>query len=218
MVQNLPEFDEHEALKKEWAIRRITLKNLLKYLRRKHHKRSILEVGCGNGWLSHQLASSLNVEVVGLDVNETELMQGARVFKDDRNLSFLSADVFTADFKKDGFDIIVLASSIQYFPSLSQLIQRLLDLLKPSGEIYILDSPLYSSLMECQEAEERSRNYFNTRGVPEMSGHYFHHCVLELKKFNHEILFTPNSLISVFRRKFLRASESIFPWILIKHS
>src|SRR6185369_492378 len=95
VVRNLPDFSEQSTLKKEWDIRKITVRKLIKYLEKKNEKLSILELGCGNGWLSHQLAASLNAEVFGVDVNETELLQGARIFKDDQNLSFLCADIFS---------------------------------------------------------------------------------------------------------------------------
>jgi 2-polyprenyl-3-methyl-5-hydroxy-6-metoxy-1,4-benzoquinol methylase len=215
-VQYLPEFEGPRDLKKEWAIRKITLKKLIKYFDKKKCKLLILELGCGNGWLSHQLASSLNTEFLGLDVNETELLQGASLFKNHQNLSFMCADVFTAELAKSTFDIILLASSIQYFSNLKQLMHRLEELLKPSGEIHIADSPLYNSLVEIQEAQKRSHEYFNSQSVPEMANNYFHHSLSELKSFNHRILFKPNSLISIFKRKILRIPESIFPWIVIK--
>jgi len=217
VVRTLPEFNEPGDLKKEWDIRKITLIKLLNAFNKKKNKLSILELGCGNGWLSHHLASSLNAEVLGLDINETELLQGASLFKDYQNLSFMSADIFTVDIKKETFDVILLASSIQYFPSLTQLIRSLLELLKPSGEIHIVDSPLYNSSIELQEAKKRSRTYFSVQGVPEMGNNYFHHTLSELKNFNHRILFKPYSLISIFKRKFFRTPQSIFPWILIKH-
>jgi len=217
VVRNLPEFDKPGPLKKEWAIRKITLKKFFEYLRKKENS-FILELGCGNGWLSHQLATLLKVEVVGLDVNETELLQGASLFKDNQNLSFMYADVFTTGIEKETFDVILLASSIQYFPNLMQLIERLLELLNPSGEIHIVDSPMYRSSVESLEAKKRSHNYFSSQGVPEMANNYFHHTLPELKKINHKVLFNPNSLISIFKRKILRTPQSGFPWIMIKHS
>jgi ubiquinone/menaquinone biosynthesis C-methylase UbiE len=217
VVRNLPNFDECGLLKEEWLIRKVTLEKLIRHFKKKEKNSLILELGCGNGWLAHQLASSLNAEILGLDINETELLQGATLFKDLQNLSFMRGDVFTADIKKETFDVILLASSIQYFPDLVQLIQRLLELLKPSGEIHIVDSPIYASAAESHEAKSRSHKYFRARGVPEMANNYFHHTLPELKNFKQQILFNPNSLISIFKRKTLRTPRSIFPWILIKH-
>ncbi|HEV8514544.1 MAG TPA: class I SAM-dependent methyltransferase, partial [Cyclobacteriaceae bacterium] len=160
VVRNLPEFNKPDSLKDEWAIRKITLKKVTKYLEKKNSKLSILELGCGNGWLSHQLAKSLNAEILGVDVNETELLQGARIFKDYPNLSFLCADIFSADLEKKTFDIILLSSSIQYFADLTLLMNRLLELTKHTGEIHIVDSPIYNSSNESHLAQLRSRDYF----------------------------------------------------------
>jgi ubiquinone/menaquinone biosynthesis C-methylase UbiE len=216
VLLKLPDFDGSDPLKKEWTIRKITLNKLINYFNKKHHKQLILELGCGNGWLAHQLASSVNSEVVALDKNETELLQGARLFSGSQNLSFVYADVFTADIKKGTFDIILLASSVQYFSHLKQLVEKLLPLLNPYGEIHIVDSPIYKSLTHSLEAQKRSHNYFNAQGVPEMANNYFHHELTELKNFKHAILFNPNSLISIFKRKLLRIPQSSFPWIMIK--
>ena len=218
VVRNLPDLEEPGSLNVEWLIRKVTVKNLVRYFKKKKDKLMILELGCGNGWLAHQLASSLNAEILGLDINETELLQGAALFKNLQNLSFMRADVFTAAIKKETFDVILLASSLQYFPNLMELIQRLLELLKPSGEIHIVDSPIYASTVESREAKNRSHKYFRAKGVPAMANNYFHHTLPELKSFKHRILFNPNSLISIFKRKTLRIPQSIFPWILIKHS
>jgi len=216
VVRNLPEFNEDVSLKEEWAIRKNTLKKLIKYLEKKNEKLLILELGCGNGWLSHNLAKSLTAEILGVDVNEAELLQGATIFKNYQNLSFLYADIFSADLKNETFDVILLASSIQYFPDLSQLVNRLLELTKPSGEIHFADTPIYSSREESQQAQKRSRDYFVSQGVPEMISKYFHHHYDELRSFNHRILFDPNSLISILKRRILRSPQPVFPWVLIK--
>jgi 2-polyprenyl-3-methyl-5-hydroxy-6-metoxy-1,4-benzoquinol methylase len=218
VVQNLPEFNEPGPLKNEWSVRKMSLRRLIRRFKKKQHKLLILELGCGNGWLSHQLASSLNAEVLGLDINEAELLQGATLFRDNKNLSFMCADVFTTAFKNETFDVILLASSLQYFPNIEQLICRLLELLNPWGEIHIVDSPIYNSWIESQEAKKRSNDHFSLQGVPEMANNYFHHTLAELANFSPQILSKPKFLISLFKRKILRTPQSPFPWILVKHS
>ncbi len=218
VVRNLPAIAESHALRKEWLIRKITMKKLVEHFKKRNYKTLILELGCGNGWLCHHLAISLNAEILGLDINETELLQGAKLFGATQNLSFICADVFTVDLKSQSFDFILLASSIQYFSNLKRLISRVLELLKPSGEIHIVDSPIYTSTIKANEAKARSLDYFNSRGVPEMANNYFHHLMVDLKSFNHQVLFMPHSLVSLFKRKILRIPQGIFPWILIKHN
>ena len=40
----------------------------------------ILDVGCGNGWFSGQLAAIASAKVYALDLNRMELEQAARIF------------------------------------------------------------------------------------------------------------------------------------------
>jgi SAM-dependent methyltransferase len=216
VVRSLPDFDGPLSLRKEWVIRKATMNKLIKYFRREESRKLILELGSGNGWLSHQLALSLHAEVLGMDVNETELLQGATLFRGTQNLLFMCADIFTATIRRETFDIILLASSIQYFPHFGKLIDRLLELLTPSGEIHIVDSPIYASRTESQKAKKRSHDYFSALRVPAMAENYFHHTFLELKSFNCRILSNPDSLDSLFKRKILGQPQSFFPWVMIK--
>ena len=217
IVKRLPEIPAAHSLKHEWLIRKISLEKLIHHLKHKDHCNSILEVGCGNGWLSHQLATSLNSDTCALDVNETELRQGARIFSSCEKLSFLYADIFTVDLSSQVFDSIILASSVQYFTDLKSLIFRLFKLLRNGGEIHILDSPLYPSADAAQEAQKRSEVYFEALGFTELKNTYFHHTIHEIHDFSFKLLFNPNSFVSRINRKVLKIPQPVFPWIVIKH-
>lgn len=86
IVANLPEISRDHSQYFEWAVRKKSLHQLVNYLQKKKPN-SILEIGCGNGWLSHQLAKLLPAEICAVDVNETELRQAAYLFKTYENLS-----------------------------------------------------------------------------------------------------------------------------------
>ena len=53
----LPDVDEDHVHKKEWQIRKVSAEKLVQYLKHKKRPLKILEVGCGNGWLSCQLST-----------------------------------------------------------------------------------------------------------------------------------------------------------------
>jgi ubiquinone/menaquinone biosynthesis C-methylase UbiE len=217
VVRQLPNIKGDHPFKMEWDARGATLKELIKRLASVHPLRYILEIGCGNGWLSYNLAASLNVEICAIDVNEMELLQGARVFVDVQNLSFIYADIFSQTLETQKFDAVILGSSVQYFHDLRKLISKIFQTLRPSGQIYIVDSPFYSSSVETTAAKKRSVEHFTNLGVPEMSKHYFHHTFDELGNFNFSILYNPRSFVSLFKRKVLKAPLSIFPIICIPH-
>jgi ubiquinone/menaquinone biosynthesis C-methylase UbiE len=212
----LPEIKDPASLKNEWFLRKASLKKLVELLAHQNKKLIILELGCGNGWLSHQLSAALHAEICGMDVNELELHQAARVFGDTKDLSFVYGDIFAANFKNLQFDTIILASSIQYFPNLKLLIERLLTLLTTAGEILIIDSPLYPSIADVNEARKRSHQYFQSVGFPEMSERYFHHTLGDLKTFTHTMAYDPSSIKALFKRNILRQKLPVFPHIKIR--
>ncbi len=212
MVANLPSVQASDPLSKEWRARTGSLNRLKQYLRGLHRPLKILEVGCGNGWLSRRLSEMGGVRVCGLDRNHVELSQGARLFGRN-NLTFLNADIFRAPFHAGAFDVIVLASSIQYFPDLNALIQGLRNLLDGVGQIHILDTPLYDRA-EVEAARERTLRYYSDLGFPEMARHYHHHTYEELEKYSPRWLYRPQSFEARIDRVLGRPS-SPFAWLCI---
>src|SRR5258708_27950991 len=155
LAMDLPKIPINHPLKTEWLIRKNSADRLVHYLGRRKNCKSVMEVGCGNGWLTNRLARQLQVEICGVDINETELKQAARLFGDHPNVSFLYSDILAPPFDVR-FDAIILASCIQYFPDLKSLIRQLLALTGKNGEIHILDSPIYNERKTALAAQERS--------------------------------------------------------------
>ena len=195
----LPSVSSQHLYFKEWKLRGYSFKKLVQYLKNKNRLLNILEVGCGNGWLSAGLAATVPGTITGIDINSSELEQAKRVFGEKENLKFLQGDIQNQFLPDNFFDIIVFAASVQYFPSLKRIIQTAQQHLHPVGEIHILDSPFYKR-SELEGAKDRTRKHYSSLGFSEMSSYYFHHCIDELKNFKYEILYNPDSLFNKFRR------------------
>jgi SAM-dependent methyltransferase len=194
---------------KEWNLRAKTLRRFQVYLDKNFGNKplKILDLGCGNGWMAHHLAVHPARQVRAADVNGPELQQGARLFGRE-NLIFWQVDILKDKLPENDFDLIVLAASVQYFPDLRALIHVLKTCLKPGGEIHLLDSPFYADEAARIAARERSRQYYQGVGIPEMAQHYYHHTWPELRAFgaenlNHSLI---NKLFCRFR----------FPWVRIR--
>jgi SAM-dependent methyltransferase len=142
-LAGLPFIDKKHPHAADWRHRRASCRRLIAYLTEKKKAAGILEVGCGNGWLSHQLSMVPGSRIVGLDPNLIELKQAARVFHGKPNLKFIYGDFYSTVLQDLSFDIIVFAAAVQHFPSLSGLIKEALPYLRPRGEVHILDSCLY---------------------------------------------------------------------------
>src|SRR5450755_2113584 len=154
-VSHLPDISPEHLHYREWKIRKKSSLKLISYLASKKKRLQILEVGCGNGWLSHALAAIPGANVIGLDINFTELQQAANVFNDDRNLKFVYGDIYSGVLLETIFDIIIFPASVQYFNSFKKILGFCMEQIQPSGEIHILDSPFYRST-EIAAAEKRS--------------------------------------------------------------
>nr|MDQ3007726.1 class I SAM-dependent methyltransferase [Chloroflexota bacterium] len=79
-VARLPVTSARHRLAAEWRARTKSASRLTRYLSARPRQLSILELGCGNGWLSN-LLSKAGHSVVAMDQNRFELKQAARVFQ-----------------------------------------------------------------------------------------------------------------------------------------
>lgn len=205
-LQLLPDIDH--LYYNEWKIRKRSCERLITHIAKKRRHLRILEVGCGNGWLSAKLSNIPNTRITGLDINQVEIDQASRVFKRD-NLEFIYDSFNDNTFDSEKFDVIVFAASLQYFPSVVNVLKQALALLRDNGEVHIIDTPFYNPF-EAELADERSCRYYAALGIPEMAEHYFHHSISEFWGFKYEILSNPEN---IFNRLF---KKDPFYWIKIR--
>jgi len=224
-VSQLPSINADGLYSREWIWRAKTLERFLKYISVKFSNNSplqILDLGCGNGWMSNRIAEKANFEVWGVDLNLEELTQGLRLFGRE-NLHFIYADLLSypeeremndsgTSFNTIRFDLIVLAASIQYFPDIKVLILQLRNRLNKKGEIHILDAPFYENLEEKALAQQRTLAYYTSLGLPQMAQYYHHHILSEVRELGGENL---NDNLKI---KFLQKMRWLapFPWLRFK--
>jgi ubiquinone/menaquinone biosynthesis C-methylase UbiE len=214
LLRMLPDIKNSHPLVNEWKIRKNSLQKIGTYLKSKSKNLNIMELGCGNGWLTHHLAMIKKSYVIGVDINKHELEQAARVFNNFNNHKFFYADIFADYFELGDFDIIILASSLQYFMDINNLMERLFYLIKREGEIHILDSPIYDP-SEILVAQKRTKKYYEKLDCPEMSKYYYHHTIDKLKRYKPVFLYSQKK--QSFYSRLFKTIDSPFPWIMIKN-
>jgi 2-polyprenyl-3-methyl-5-hydroxy-6-metoxy-1,4-benzoquinol methylase len=206
LLKHLPDVPAEHKHYKEWQLRKKSANLLMDYLGLNKNNKTILDAGCGNGWLANKLAGLINSEVTAIDVNKKELELGAKMFTKD-NIVFVHGDVFNLPVK---FDYIILAGVVAYFKDLKKIILSLLDKLNPNGEIHIIDSPFYKNT---KLARQKSAEYYTNLGFPEMINHYHHHTPDAVKEFNYRILYNPEALLNKIQRAF---GLNVLPFFWIK--
>ncbi len=217
LVGTLPYLPSIHPHAHEWKRRVRSTHRFLHYLKRKARplgRLTVLDVGCGNGWFLQKIGQLENVSGYGIDCHLMELQQGLRVFPSLAS-RLIYGDIQKVTWPEGCFDIIYFASSFHYFCDRVDLILRLMPLLKPSGEIHILDSSFYTQ-KTVGNAKARTVTYYHQLGVPEMASFYYHPMIEEVSCFRPKRLYAPSFWKALFRGMAICPEESPFPWFRIK--
>jgi SAM-dependent methyltransferase len=98
--------------------------------------RRVLDVGCGDGLLSAQLAQAGVRHVVGLDL-DAAVLDRARARHGDRVIEWVRGDVFAVPFEHGSFDAVVAAATLHHVDAEEGLL-RFADLVRPGGVVAVL--------------------------------------------------------------------------------
>lgn len=100
----------------------------------------VLDVGCGTGAISKGIAELVGTSghVTGMDHTEAFISSGKETYNSISNLELIHADLFTFE-PEEKYDLIVSARVLQWLSNPKEALQKLKSLLKPGGQVSILD-------------------------------------------------------------------------------
>ena len=112
------------------------------------HGKTILELGCGHGRLSIEMAKEQTTKVVGIDLNETLISFAKENLQEnfvelEKRLEFKLENICNLD--SEQFDIVVSKDTFEHIIELEKVINCIYRVLKPGGKCYIGFGPLYYS-------------------------------------------------------------------------
>lgn len=121
---------DYRTLKKDYA-------TLVPVLREGLH---VLDVGCGTGAISKDIALQVGMRgsVTGIDNTEAFIQNGRETYKNVSNLNLIHADLFDFEPEKK-FDLVVAARVLQWLNNPEEAIRKLASFLKPGGQLSVLD-------------------------------------------------------------------------------
>lgn len=108
-------------------------------------KKKILEIGCGPGYISLELARN-GYDVTGIDVSEYSIQIANQMAHDNTyqegfgHLEYQKKDFFLSDFSEESFDVICFFQTLHHFDSPELVINKGKRILKPDG-IIIVNEP-----------------------------------------------------------------------------
>jgi|SRR3989344_1354871 len=117
-----------------WAIIRTAEVYLLSQIK---YKRPILEVGCGDGFVTQTLFNKLYAVDVGIDLDKEELRraQKTKLYK-----LLRKEDITSTSFKNNSFSTVFANGVLEHIPNLSEALVEINRILKKGGQL-ITTSP-----------------------------------------------------------------------------
>jgi ubiquinone/menaquinone biosynthesis C-methylase UbiE len=99
----------------------------------------VLEVGCGTGAVTRELASWPGVaEVVGLDPSPT-FLASARRHHPPGNVQFMEGDARALQFPDGSFDVVVFHTTLCHVPEPERALKQAARVLRPGGWLAVFD-------------------------------------------------------------------------------
>lgn len=83
---------------------------------------SVLDVGCGRGYLSRRIALAKNIAVTGIDINIPARLVASSL---PPGLSFLAGDIESLPFPTGAFDTVVCAHTLEHVQDIQQAVREL---------------------------------------------------------------------------------------------
>lgn len=111
--------------KTPWILSKISEHGLL------NEKTKVLDVGCGAGFLSNDLARA-KLQVTGVDLSEESLKVAAR-HDDTNSVVYLTADAFHLPFPDQSFDVVTAMDFLEHVEDPKGVIKEFSRVLKPDG-------------------------------------------------------------------------------------
>jgi SAM-dependent methyltransferase len=127
---------------------------------------SILDLGSGNGWLSNRLAERGHaLAAIDLVCNDWDGL-GAYIHYE-TSFERVQAEFDALPFLDGSLDLTIFNASLHYSPNYETTLSEALRVLRPGGELVVLDSPLYRESRSGQQMVlEREADFTRRYGFP----------------------------------------------------
>jgi ubiquinone/menaquinone biosynthesis C-methylase UbiE len=119
----------------------------------------ILDLGAGNGWMSHRLTLRGH-RVVALDIFTDPLDGLGAIHHYETQIAGVAAEFDHLPFHDQMFDLVVFNSSLHYSAEYRRTLTEALRCLRPSGQLVIIDTPVYQAAEHGERMRAERQAYF----------------------------------------------------------
>jgi SAM-dependent methyltransferase len=154
----LPDVSPDDPQRTIWRLRQRSFAGLLRFLAaRSHQPATVLDLGAGNGWLSHRL-SLAGCRVVAVDVldDECDGLGAARHY--DVAFARICADFDALPLAPRQFDVVIFNGSLHYAPDIGATLAHAARCLADGGALAVIDSPTFTHAADGERMRARLRD------------------------------------------------------------
>lgn len=149
--------------KREWTINDWvrTLREQAEYFKEYRHalyekvnlksKKKILDIGCGTGVITKDIALRTDGYVTGIDVDGEKLVHARQLVRDIPRITLVKADCQQLPFADDTFDLVVFCLVLMYVNDKQKAVTEMVRVAKKGGTILATMEPDYASTVHYPE-------------------------------------------------------------------
>jgi SAM-dependent methyltransferase len=127
-------------------------------------RQRVLDLGAGNCWLAYRLTQAGH-EVAAIDVQTDPLDGLGAHINYDAQFTCVQAEFDRLPFADEQVDVAVFNGSLHYTPDYEGSLREVVRVLRPSGKVAIVDTPMYTSAHQGQRMiDERYARFRATYG------------------------------------------------------
>jgi SAM-dependent methyltransferase len=122
----------------EWHV----LRGMLPELKDKN----VLDLGCGYGWHCRYAREQGARSVLGIDISE-KMIERAREFNEDPNITYRQAAIEDIDFEPGQFDVAVSSLALHYIEDFVSVCRKIYNSLAPGGSFILsMEHPIFTAV------------------------------------------------------------------------
>ena len=177
--------------------------------------KSVLDVGCGTGYGTYEMASSIyNIKVMGIDISD-EAINYAKEHYRHKNLDFLKMDCTNLNFEQGTFDMVVSYEVIEHIKQVNDYLSEIKRVLNKEG-VFIVSTPnkkMYSDVLPDYENPYHVKEYY----LPEFRAllkQYYRYVDIYLQDYTQGIIIKsahPDSLQNNYLKQLLLEKDTTDP-------
>lgn len=115
------------------------------------NKRKILDVGCGTGAVTRDIALLTKGDVVGIDIDKEKLKEAKRFIFEVPNVKLMEADVLNLPFEDETFDMVVFSVVLVYIKNQQKAVNEMARVTQKNGVVLATLEPDYASGIDYPE-------------------------------------------------------------------